>query len=96
MNYHICSTDKLTWIIPEDEIWIKIGGDKGGGSFKMNFQICNVKSPNSKNNTCIFMLFEASDSVSNLHVGLDRYRDQMEKLQTLKWRYVNGVILSTP
>ena len=36
---------RLTWhgdIIPQDEIWIKIGGDKGGGSFKMNFQIANT------------------------------------------------------
>ncbi len=35
-------------VVPENEIWIKIGGDKGGGSFKMNFQICNVLTPNSK------------------------------------------------
>ena len=28
-------------IIPQDEIW-KVGGDKGGGSFKMNFQIVNT------------------------------------------------------
>ena len=28
--------------IPADEVWIKIGGDKGGSSFKMNFQIVNT------------------------------------------------------
>lgn len=85
----VYSNDNLTWhdgIIPEDEIWVKVGGDKGGGSFKMNFQICNVVNPNSKHNTCIFMLFMASDSVSNLHVGLDRYKEQIEQLQTQKWR----------
>ena len=43
------SVDQLTWhdgVISADEIWIKIGGDKGGGSFIMNFQICNVSNPN--------------------------------------------------
>ncbi len=46
---------RLTWHggkIPENEVWIKLGGDKGGGSFKMTFQICNVTHPNSPVNTC--------------------------------------------
>lgn len=86
------SNDNLTWhdgVIPADEIWVKIGGDKGGGSFKMNFQICNVKNPNSKTNTCIFCAFLAYDSVTNLHVALDRYHDQINDLQAMKWRYEN-------
>lgn len=90
--HNTCSIDNLTWhngVIPEDEIWVKIGGDKGGGSFKMNFQLVNVERPNSKNNTCVFMMFMASDSVTNLHTGLDRYREQIAELQTLKWRYKN-------
>jgi hypothetical protein len=32
---------RLTWhddLIPEDEIWLKIGGDKVGGSFKCYFE----------------------------------------------------------
>ena len=35
-------TQALTWhdgSIPRDEIWVKLGGDKGGGSFKMSFQV---------------------------------------------------------
>lgn len=31
-----------------NEIHVKIGGDHGGGSFKLSFQICNTKNPNSK------------------------------------------------
>ena len=31
LNAHYC--------IPEEEIWLKIGGDKGGGSFIMLFQV---------------------------------------------------------
>jgi len=73
-------------VIPPDEIWVKIGGDKGGGSFKMNFQICNVGCPNSRMNTCVFCIFLAYDSVTNLHVGLDKYCQQVKDLQTRKWR----------
>ena len=46
----------LTWHdgdIPADEVWIKIGGDKGGSSFKMNFQVVNKPCPNSVANTGI-------------------------------------------
>ena len=38
----LCREGTLTWhdgTIPDDEIWLKLGGDKGGGYFKMNFQI---------------------------------------------------------
>ena len=90
-NVIVISHDQLTWhdgAIPPNEIWIKIGGDKGGGTFKMNFQICNVDSPNSKTNTCIFCIFLAYDSVTNLHIGLDRYADQVQDLQNMKWRYI--------
>ena len=38
--------------IPDDEIWLKLGGDKGGGYFKMNFQIVNTPAPNSVHNSC--------------------------------------------
>ena len=79
----------LTWHndrIPQDEIWVKFGGDKGGSSFKMNFQILNVENPNSVNNTYVFTAFMASDTVFNLHVALDRYKDQIEELQRTKWQ----------
>lgn len=39
---HMCRAQALTWYdghIPTDEIWVKLGGDKGGGSFKMSFQV---------------------------------------------------------
>ena len=35
------SAGRLTWhdgIIPDTEIWVKLGGDKGGKTFKMNFR----------------------------------------------------------
>ena len=82
--------NKLTWqdgIIPPEEIWVKIGGDKGGKSFKMSFQICNVPQPNSVQNTCVFAVFEAKDTPTNLHLGLDHFRSEINSLQLTVWRY---------
>uniref|UniRef100_A0A1X7U9B0 Uncharacterized protein n=1 Tax=Amphimedon queenslandica TaxID=400682 RepID=A0A1X7U9B0_AMPQE len=55
---------------------VKLGGDKGGSSLKMNFQIMNGDNPSSIHNTSVFLAFEAIDSVLNLHVALARYKDQ--------------------
>ena len=74
--------------IPENEIWIKIGGDKGGKSVKANFQICNVENPNSVRNTCVFAVFEAPDSATNVHIALERYSPQISELARAKWRYI--------
>ena len=63
------SEGTLTWhdgVIPGNEVWIKLGGDKGGGAFKMNFQIVNTSAPNSIYNTCVFACFEA---LANLHIN---------------------------
>ena len=70
LNYRL---NLLTWHdgdIPHNEIWIKIGGNKGGSSFKMNFQIVNTPKPNNPKHTCIFAAVEAPDSITNLHVAL--------------------------
>ena len=73
-------------VIPEDEVWVKIGGDKGGGTMKLNFQICNVKAPNSTQNTCVFAMFEAPDSATNVHLVLERYNHQVSQLASAQWR----------
>ena len=65
---------------------MKLGGDKGGGSFKMNFQVVNVSHPNSVKNTCVFCLFEASDTLTNLYISLNRYREQVNDLNSQQWR----------
>ena len=69
-----------------DEIWLKLGGDKGGGYFKMNFQIVNTPAPNSVHNICVFSCFEASDTLSNLHVALDKFRGEVANICTMKWK----------
>ena len=49
--------------IPQNEIWLKLGGDHGGGSFKFCLQVLNVKHPNSKTSTFLVRMFEAKDNV---------------------------------
>ena len=65
---------------------MEVGGDKGGSSFKMNFQVVNVTHPNSIQNTCVFAAVEAPDSKTNLHITVERYQGPVSLLQTLKWR----------
>ena len=48
----------------------KLGGDKKGGAFKMNFQIRDVADPKSMNNACLRL-------VTNLHIALERYKEQV-------------------
>ena len=80
----------LTWhegMIPSDEIWIELGGDKGGGRyFKMNFQIVNTHTPNSVYNTCEFSCFKADNTLANLHVALDRFNEEVAEIITMKWK----------
>ena len=89
MELFLLRESTLTWhegMIPDDEIWLKLGGDKGGGLFKMNFQIVNTHAPNSVHNTCVFSYFEADDTRTNLHVALDRFRAEVTALHTMKWK----------
>ena len=44
---------------------------KGGGLFKMIFQI------KTQFNTCEFSCFEADDAITNLHVALERFRSEV-------------------
>ena len=79
----------MTWhngLIPETEVWIKIGGDRGASTVKIFFQLCNVAEPNSVQNTCVFCVFEGRDTTTNLHIALDRYTAQLEHLVGALWR----------
>ena len=69
-----------------DEVHIKVGGDHGGGSFKMSFQVANVVNPNSKENTVVFSVFEAKDYRINIKLGLERFKSQINELQVSKWQ----------
>ena len=72
--------------IKDNEIHVKIGGEHGGGSFKLSNQIANVSHPNNNDNTVIISIFEAKDYRSNKKIGLTKFREQINALQTMKWR----------
>ena len=70
-----------------EEVHIKIGGDHGGGSFKMSYQLCNQKNPNSQSNTVVFNVFEAKDNKLNLKTALSQYKNSITDIQKTSWRY---------
>ncbi|CAH1248767.1 Hypp8396 [Branchiostoma lanceolatum] len=83
----------LTWhqgLIPQDELWIKILGDHGGGTFKMGFQVLNVENPNSKTNTVVFSLFSAKDTRENLRTATSRFTTEIDELRGKQWRLPDG------
>ena len=65
----------------KNETHIKIGGDHGGGSFKMSFQVANVENPNRKDNTVVFSIFEAKDYRVNIKLALEHFKTQIKELQ---------------
>ena len=71
--------------IPKDEIQVKIGGDHGGGSFKISYQIANAMHPNKLENTVIFSIFTKKDSRANLRICLERFKTHITKLNEVKW-----------
>ena len=80
---------QLTWhdgLIPPTEIWVKVGGDKGGTSFKASLQIVNVERPNSVKNSCVFAVFEAPDTYTNLYIAFKQFKNQITDIQQSKWK----------
>ena len=73
--------------VPDSEVWIKVGGDKGGGTTKFYFQVVNVAKANSLFNTTCFCVFAADETLPNIHMAMDRFKDQVNSLQDMKWRY---------
>ena len=70
----------------KNEIHLKIGGDHGGGSFKMSFQVANVVNPNRKDNTVVFSIFETKDYRVNMKLALERFKTQIKELQESTWQ----------
>ena len=81
--------DQLCWYggaIPAYEIYIKVRGDHGRGSFKFMLQVGNVKLPNSKLNTFMMAIINAKDSHKNLERILLPYKQQLDNLSKMTWK----------
>ena len=76
--------DKLPWhdgAIPENEIWIKVGGDHGQGSLKSNLTIVNTKNPNSMDNNVSIGMAGVKDSRENMEMIFDSIRKQLADVE---------------
>ena len=72
--------------IPESQIWIKIGGDHGKGSFKVSLQVCNLKDANSSKNTHLLYMVGVKDTVDNLREIFMQIGDDINSLDGLRWK----------
>ena len=52
----------------------------------MSFQVVNTQAPNSPSNTCVFSIFEATDSTTNLKVVGDRFGEDIGRLEEHTWK----------
>ena len=69
----------------EDEIWVKIGGDHGGDSFKLMLQIANVENSHSRKSTFLITIVNCKDTPLNIRRVLNRYKTQVTQLQEMNW-----------
>ena len=84
--------NQLTWhnsTIPKNEVWVKLGGDHGGGTYKLMLQIAILQKPNSKRNTCLLAIAECKDTPDNLRQIIGPYKHQITELETKQWRDEN-------
>ena len=72
--------------IPDDEVWLKFGGDHGGGSIKFCLQVENVENPNSILNAIPVSIVKAKDTVANISTALQPYNKQIIELQGSVWQ----------
>ena len=80
--------DKLTWhdgAIPENEVWVKVGGDHGQGSLKFNLAIVNTKNPNSMDNNILIGMACVKDSRENMEMFFYSIRKQLADVEKLVW-----------
>ncbi len=80
--------NQLTWHhgkINPNEIWVKISGDKGGGTMKCGFQIVNVQKPNNPSNYILYCTFSATDNYYNLNAALSPFAPEIEVLKEVTW-----------
>lgn len=84
LKFLLRSSAGLTWhkgAIPSNELWVKLGGDKGHGSFKLNLQLVNTAHPNSIKRTVLLSIFKANDTTTNLHTALTMYKEHVLESQ---------------
>ena len=63
---------------------MKLGGNKGHSSFKLNMQLVNIFNPNFMKRTTLLLVFKAGDRTLNLHTALNMNREHVEEAQGMQ------------
>lgn len=66
-------------------MWVKVGGDHGGDSFKLCLQVLNVTAPNAPHHTSMILVCQCRDSKENLARLLTLYKAQIDALTRMRW-----------
>ena len=80
--------DKLTWhdgAIPENEVWVKVGGDHGQGRLKFNLAIVNTKNPNSMDNNVLIGMAGVKDPREKMEIIFDSIRKELAHVEKPVW-----------
>jgi hypothetical protein len=72
--------------IPKDQLWVKIGGDHGKGSFKLTMQVANLDKPNFKFNTVLIGMARVKDNYENVEKVMKIMKPGIESLKDLVWK----------
>ena len=81
--------NQLSWhdeAIPQNEIFIKVGGDHGGDSFKFMLQVGNVKTPNKNKKRFLLAVVNAKDSHKNIWRVVRSYKQKLDNLSKMTWK----------
>jgi hypothetical protein len=74
----------------DSKIWISIGGDAGGGTTKLVFNILNVEKPNSVHNVTIIGYYSGNDKGENLRIAFPNLPSEFNQLSDLKLPFKVG------
>ncbi len=90
----------LTWhdnTIPQDEIWVKLGGDHGKNSLKLTLQIANLEKPNAKRNVVVIGMAPIRDTYENLKTMINfcQLEKEIKSVESLTWKNKKIVFLLT-
>ncbi|GFR65653.1 immune-associated nucleotide-binding protein 5 [Elysia marginata] len=80
--------ESLTWhdgAIPENEVWVKVGGDHWQGSLKFSLAIVNTKYPDSKDNNVLIGMANIKDSRENMEIFFESVKKQLDEVTKLVW-----------
>ena len=66
----------------DDNLWLFFSDDKGGKHMKFHFEVINCSNAGFVYNVHIFLMYQGSDSHSNMALVLPKCFEAIERLQS--------------